>query len=167
MPITSAWSDPNSLDLIVNDVLNQTTWENVCGNLLWLFGTTGASQSFTPTLTQSGSVSTSSATGRYIKVGKWVVAQCSVTASSAGTAGNQIIIGGLPVAQSNDAFPHCVGRYLNAAGNSNYLLVGEFATTTSMILYSGGAATGRFGVNPVVTIASGDIISLILIYEGP
>lgn len=169
MPVSSTWTDPNTLDLTTGQVLTQTVWENLLGCLLWLFGTTGASLTFTPTVTQSGAVSTSSATGRYLKIGKWVIAQLQLVCSSAGTAANAIIIGGLPVNTSNDGFPHAIGFFSRGGppGTLNHLLAGFFDTATTLKLLAGAAATGNFGVNPGVTLASGDVISMILVYEGP
>jgi hypothetical protein len=41
MPIVNAWTDPNSLDLLTNQTLTQTVWENMVGDLLYLAGSTG------------------------------------------------------------------------------------------------------------------------------
>lgn len=167
--VTSAWTNPNSLDRTTGQSLRQTDWEGALGNLLYLFGTTGAAVTFTPTLTQSVSVSTSTASGHYVRLGKLVLAQISLVASSAGTAANGIVIGGLPVNQSNDGFPHALGYFSRGGppGTLNYVLVASFATSTTMSLISGAAATGAFGVNPAVTLASGDVIGLTVFYEGP
>ena len=41
MPISGNWTDPNALDLITNQVLTQTIYENLLGNLLYQGGSNG------------------------------------------------------------------------------------------------------------------------------
>jgi len=126
-----------------------------------------AVQTFTPTLTQSASITLSTATGQYILLGKLLLGRVFVQASSAGTAANAIVLGGLPFAQSNDGFPKAWGQFARSGNNPNYLLVGTWLSSTTLSLDSGAGATGAFGVNPAVTIASGDSLALFLNYIIP
>ena len=130
-----------------------------------LGGTSFTASNFTPALQQSTIVTLSSAIGRYMQLGKLIVAWVRVAASGAGTPGVAIAITGLPVAQAGFNNAWCFGTF-SRAGNPNYTLVGQAASSTSVTFYSGNAATGLFGVNPAVTIASGDVVDVTFIYES-
>src|SRR6266516_2283138 len=113
MPVTSAWTDPNSLDLLTNQVLTQTVWEQLLGDVLWLNGTAGTWTAFTPTLTQNVGIAITVNNARYIKIGHTVIVYILVTTSATGTAGNDIIIGGIPaaIAPLSSGAATCVGSF--------------------------------------------------------
>jgi hypothetical protein len=137
-------------------------------NLLVLNGATGpVVTNFTPTMSQSGGITLSTATGRYTRYGPLVIATTRCIASSSGSASNALVVGGLPVTALDTAAGGgtCFG-FFSRAGNPNHLLHGVWASTSSVNFYSGAAATGLFGVNPAVTIASGDEVSLTFVYNG-
>jgi hypothetical protein len=126
-------------------------------------GNFGASTSWTPALQQSVVVTLSSVSGRYITIGSLVVAWGRCVASSAGTAGVAIAMTGLPVNEAGFTNAFCFGTFSRAA-NPNYLLVGQALSSSSVNFYSGNAATGLFGINPAITLASGDIVDVTFIY---
>lgn len=125
---------------------------------------TDAWTAYTPTLTQGATITKTVNRAAYTKVGRTVTVSVFMTATSAGTAG-QVLILGLPVAPAAD------------------LQIGVcYITDTSVptryvctVLTSGGAllvqanqagGSGHFGVNPAVTIASGDQITFAITYEA-
>lgn len=162
MPISSAWTDPNSLDLTTGQVLTQTVWENLIGNALWLGGTTGAFASFSPTLTQGGSV-TITAVGRYVQIGKLVLGTINISLSGSGTGGNAIVLGGLPVTPRSNNGGVCMAFYFDTSASTYYALMGALGNTTSVTFYPGA---GGFGVSPAVTAASGDGLQVTFLYEA-
>jgi hypothetical protein len=161
------WSAPITwfpTDLVTAAMLNAQLRDN----MLVLNGATGpVLTNFTPTMSQLGGITLSTATGRYIRYGPLVIATTRCIASSSGTASNALVVGGLPVTALDTAAGGgtCFG-FFSRASNPNYLLHGVWVSTTAVNFYSGGAATGLFGVNPAVTIVSGDEVDLTFIYNG-
>jgi len=81
--------------------------------------TAGEWQSYTPTWTQSATITKTVNFARYTQLNKSVYGTLKMTASSAGTANNKIIMG-LPVAASSNNF--IIGTILlyNADGTNKY-----------------------------------------------
>jgi hypothetical protein len=125
------------------------------------FGTWTA---FTPTLSQTASLTLSVATGRYLQIGKLVIASIDVTINSAGTAGGTMVLGGLPVGSTQHGIA-AVGRYFDQSAGTYYLLSGLWSTATTMQFISHLGA-GGFGNNPAVTAAASDTVFLNLAYEA-
>jgi hypothetical protein len=165
MPVVSGWTDPNTLDLTTNQVLSQTIWEQLLGDLLWLLGPTGTWTAFTPTLTQGATISITVNSARYAKIGRLAVVFIQLTASSAGTAGGGIIIGAIPAAiaplTANGATP--VGTaYL---GFTPPRVGAVIAVSTTQLDVQVDNNTGVAGAAPAVTLASGIVVSLTATWE--
>jgi len=135
-------------------------------NLAVPYGSIGAVAwtTFTPTVTQSTTVTTSTANGRYVQIGKLVIGSIDITMSGAGTGGNSIIIGALPVAAFTTSMTIGAGTYLQAGG-TRYVLGLSMASTTTFGFYT-HTGTGNFGVNPAVTCANTDILRATFSYEA-
>lgn len=118
----------------------------------------GNPTTFTPTLTQGVGITSSAASGTCFQLGRVVFFFASFTANSAGTAGQAIILGGLPIA----------GQALSGLANGIYVssvitrLIGSMASAPSVSLAFFGADNGasNFGVSPAVTVTSGDSITV-------
>lgn len=65
--------------------------------------TAGTWQDYTPTWTQSATITKTTNWARYTQLGKWVQGSIKMTASSAGTANNEILVG-LPVSASTNNY---------------------------------------------------------------
>ncbi len=156
MPITSSWTDPNSNDLTTGQVLTQTVWEQVLGDILYLGGTTGAFANWTPTITQSGTLTLSTAIGRYIQIGKVVIATVKVTINSTGTTANGIVLGGLPFTLSANSAGPFFGQYSDASVPTVYQVIG-IPSGTSIALY-GGNGSAALGVGPAFAAAASDTL---------
>lgn len=127
----------------------------------------GGWTSYTPTLTQSATVSKTVNYAKYRKVGKTVIGNVSLACTSAGTAGNAILIG-MPV----------VAAYAtNQVVGSGYVLdasVGFYAgillaSTTSVfsLLNPAAGAANVLGISGMsAALASGDSISVAFHYEA-
>lgn len=170
MTVTTTWTSPaegGSLDRDSGQTIREQDWDGVLSNLNHIGGSTGvAAQSFTPTLTQSASVTASTAAGRYFRLGSWVFYTVRLVASSSGTAGNAIVIGGLPVAAADTSVAAAPG-WANFTRSSNpvYPLAAHWNTSTSVRFFA-NAGTNVFGINPAVTLASGDEMNVTGFYLG-
>ena len=121
---------------------------------------------WTPTVTQSGAVALSTAIGGYCIIGKVCHVYVQITCSGAGTANNQIWVGGLPAIMYatvestalgvfNILRPAVTTRYVGAVRASAGGLF-EFTIT--------GTANGKVGVDPNFALANGDFINFSATY---
>lgn len=125
---------------------------------------------FTPTVTQSGSVTLSTAAGRYWRLGRTVLGSIYCVVSGAGTGNNAILVGGLPVASRTlpGSFL-AVGSFSlrNADIPATYSGTAAMATTTSFEMWWGdGVPANVVGREPNFALASGDIIGIHFQYEA-
>ena len=141
--------------------------------------TAGAWQDYTPSWTQSATISKTVNWARYTQIGKWVQGSVKMTATSAGTANNKVLVG-LPVSASSNNF--VVGSMVVYDNGTKYQFgynipaLFESSTTMSFGMYftdsTGTAATIdiRFGQNSVsstgLVVASGDIFYIQFSYEA-
>jgi hypothetical protein len=129
----------------------------------------GAWTTWTPTASQSVALTLSSAVGRYIQIGKMVIATADITINSTGTAGQVVVIGGLPVTSTQRGNAGA-GSYFDVSATTDYHLFGTWQSTTQVALGSNNSSTasgaGGFGLSPAVTAAAGDIVHLTLVYEA-
>lgn len=119
---------------------------------------------FTPTLTQGVALTLSVATGRYIQLGKLVIASVDITINSAGTASNALTLGALPVSSAQRGTPGNA-YYSDNNVSTNYSLTPFWTGATTMV-FATNASTSRFGINPAVTAAAADLLNATLIYEA-
>jgi hypothetical protein len=126
-------------------------------------GTNTAYTTYTPTLTQGVTVSTTVNVARYCQIGKKIHAQVFMTCTSSGTGGSQINFTLPQTSTSAVLYAGCMGTMsiYDVSANSN--LVGNAAsvssTTVAMTVHNG---TGYWGGT---TLARGDFVMADLIYE--
>lgn len=143
--------------------------------------TAGSWSTYTPTWTQSATITKTTNWARYTQLGKWVQGSIKMTASSAGTANNKILVG-LPVNASTNNF--ILGQYLwkFSGGEIYWTMECLYESSTTMAFKPLGDAGSnpqrsndkRFGENFTVgntsvtgiTVASGDIIWIQFAYEA-
>jgi hypothetical protein len=166
--VTNAWTNPSEggpIDRDTGQTLRESDWDAVLGNLLYLGGTSGVFGSFTPTLTQGAALTLTSVVGRYFQIGKLVIATVNFTINSAGTAGNQMIIGSLPVAALTRGVPGN-GIFIDASASA-YSITSIWASSTSAsLMATTSTAASPFGAAPAVTAAAGDQVNMTFIYEA-
>lgn len=119
--------------------------------------------SYTPTLTQSGALTKTVTYAKYQRIGRTIHLMVNLTITSAGTAGNAIVIG-LPVAAASSSGVLGSFRYLDA-GTTVYAGICFGVSTTTMELASTNNAN-PFGVSPAVTAANNDTIQVAVTYEA-
>lgn len=116
--------------------------------------------SYTPTLTQGVSVSLSANTSTYVQIGKIVVAFINITASSAGTASNEIQVS-LPVTAANSTGSIGSFRYFDA-GTAHYVGTCELVSTSVVAMYRDNSSSTLGSGGP--TVASTDFIHMTIVY---
>ena len=117
---------------------------------------------YTPTLTQGVTVTKTVVQARYCQLQKTVIGQMVLNVTSAGTAGNFVLVGVPLTARATNGMS-VFGYIYDANTNLIYNVTGYMYTTTTMaFFYQTGSA---FGVSPAVTLASGDQIALNFSYE--
>lgn len=117
---------------------------------------------YTPTLTQSATVTKTINHARYCQIQKTVFVQIFMTVTGAGTA-SQIVTVGLPfTAKNNSAFIGS-GFVYDASANFMYnILPTADATSTFTMFYQTG---NNFGASPAITLANTDQLRFCLTYE--
>jgi hypothetical protein len=119
---------------------------------------------WTPTLTQSGSVSHTVSRARYQRIGRTVILLALLSLTGSGTSGNAIVLGGFPVSAASTNAILGFFRYFDA-GNTIYAgtAFGASSTTAQFQVSSNG---NPMGVNPTFGAASGDSLWAMVIYEA-
>ena len=138
--------------------------------------TAGEWQSYTPTWTQSATITKTVNWARYTQLGKWVQVSIKMTATGAGTA-NNIIKVGLPVNASSNNFVmgSCLVQDESQSPDifirANWVALYDSASTVSFTCLGSGSPdatlrNGQTNAGSDITIASGDIIYCQFAYEA-
>lgn len=120
---------------------------------------------YTPTWTQSATISKTVNRASYMKIGRAVLLNVMMTATSAGTANNVVGVT-LPVnatGQGHGSF------WFNDAGTAIYSGTVRPISATQVAFWIGGSSTGALGQTGggfTSAIASGDVIEFTCVYEG-
>lgn len=136
----------------------------------------GAFTNYTPTWTQSATITKTVYYASYTQLNKWVFVNFQMTATSAGTANNLILVG-LPVAAAASNTIMGTGVLIDVSvgvSGTLYPLLGWYVSSTTAGFYLTSAnetdyATSGFGLTAsaaAVTIASGDIIAANFVYRA-
>lgn len=123
--------------------------------------------SYTPTLTQSGAVTKTVNVGKWIRIGRTIIAQFDLTCTGAGTGNNEVLVG-LPVtAAALVGNPHFGAMMIyDASTTTRYNGNAEARSTTTVALSYNQATAAVWGVGPNIALASGDILRGIVTYEA-
>lgn len=127
----------------------------------------GAWTSYTPTLTQSGTVTFTETYSEYMVIGKTCIYQCLLAVTGTGTTNNAVTVT-LPLTHANTSAFLRIGTmtfYDSSAIQFYYgvAVLGGSGTTVTGQLDNQGIS--RIGQAPNVAIASGDSVALDLVYE--
>jgi hypothetical protein len=122
---------------------------------------------YTPTVTQPGTVSASSAVCHYVRFGTITIAQGYLGFSGTGTAGNPVTIG-LPVTADGPANLQSIGSAIayDASANLFYTGVCTLSGSTIFVLEVHGGLGNSYGAQPSIGLASGDQIRFHLCYRS-
>jgi len=155
-------SDPQSTDLfeIVDDPGGTPECQKITLANLALGVGLGALTDWTPTVTQSGSVSITITYAKYCTIGPLTYICANIAITGAGTGNNNIAIGGIP----ND--PASNGDYgniwINDNGTAYRVGAAIYVGSSQFLCRIDGAGTA--GVNPNFALASGDAILMHALY---
>lgn len=123
-------------------------------------------EAYTPTLTQSATVTKTVDRATFVRQGRVVTGQFSLSVTGAGTAGNAVRLG-LPVAAVATGIVCGTAWIYDASANVRYALAVEIDGSVSEVAFLNDASAGNvFGVAPAVTLASGDLIRGFFTYEA-
>lgn len=129
--------------------------------------TPGIWTNWTPTVTQSGSVTVTVTYARYFTDGKLVHLIASLAVTGTGTANNAIVIAGIPsaIAPANTGFAVCGTIDIQDSGTAQYIgvLIAVGANDLRGTAHNAGGT--YIGAGPNFALANGDIISFQATYE--
>lgn len=131
-------------------------------------GRYGAWQTWTPTLTQSGAVTKTVTYASYVQIGKLIIAQCRLDVTGSGTSSNSIVVG-LPVtAVRSGSLAFGVGEFGFWDASASQLFIGQarLISTTTIDAFRDSAGNSIGSSTPTVALASGDVITISVIYEA-
>ena len=119
---------------------------------------------WTPTVTQSGTVTFDTTLARYAVIQNTVIARARLGVTGTGTTSNAIIIGGLPFSAATVSGDIGDGRIVDTTGPISYQGACNLQTATSFQVVASGYASG-VGLTPAFALANGDVITFVVIYE--
>ncbi len=123
----------------------------------------GAWTTYTPVITQSGTVTHTATYAKYLQIQKLVVATVNLSVTGTGTAGNDITVT-VPVTAAANASTIGAGRILDS-GTSNYTGSAEMASTTAVVIIGYNQAA-PIGTTPSFGLAAGDSVRFMVVYEA-
>jgi hypothetical protein len=164
-----AWVTPRTF--VAAAVLTAAQLNETRDNLKALLpGDQVAFQTYTPTLTQSSTVTKTVTFARYTQIAKLVFVQVEVSATGTGTASNTVTLS-LPVTAANNglvgAFQQNLGgRIVDASGGPATFPAWTYlaSTTTMALLNASNQILGGAGFT--AALASGDTVQMNLVYEA-
>jgi hypothetical protein len=125
-------------------------------------------QSWTPTIDQNGNIAVSIDYAKYIVLARTVILTAHISITAAGTAGNDIIVGGVPSAIEFAQFD-ALGLFTNGSGlvhdSGTAVYHGIVCPITANTMKIRQATTGFVGSNPSFALANGDDVALTVTYE--
>lgn len=128
-----------------------------------LAGISAAMTTWSPVFTQSVVPTKTTTNAKYFRIGRFVICWWAVTFTSAGTASNQIVMSGLPVAASIASAIQGTFKYFDAGNTVRAGHCNGTSTTSALFYYDG------FG-NPMglgdFAIANTDTCEGVLFYEA-
>jgi hypothetical protein len=121
-------------------------------------------ESYTPTLTQSVTVTKTVNYAKYCQINKLIVVDVHMTCTGAGTAGNAVLVG-LPITAASVTGRNIGALWLyDASTNTLYNCASILNnSTTAKFLYQTGS---EWGISPNLALANTDQISFQFCYEA-
>lgn len=148
--------------------INPTTFGNAVVDQLNRI-TDGVWTSWTPTVTQSGSVAVTVNTATYQRTGRMITCRMQVTCTGTGTGATAIVIGGMPVTAAVSVGAFGQGYLYDASAPATYPFIVTLASSTTFNLSStsANAATISLGVTSfTAALTTNDIINCSFTYEA-
>lgn len=134
----------------------------------YLMGEGGAWSTWTPTLTQSGSVTVTVVWARYARYGRTIHFSAVLSVTGSGTSSNEVLVS-LPVTAASSAFPVGGSGYVvDSSASTQYPGLPYLKTTTTIgLLPSATTGLGLLGaLGFTAALASGDAVAISATYEA-
>ena len=159
-----AWINPTTV--ATGDVLTAAKWnQDVVAN--WTeFG--GGWTSYTPTFAQGVSTNINKTLNyaKFLKIGRLVMGQVSLTSSGAGTSGSAVTLT-LPATAATSGIIIGTGVYLRPATANYHASVWANTTTTlAMVTAFAAPSNAYYGASPAVAVAGSDEMRVTFMYEA-
>lgn len=138
----------------------------------YLMGEGGAWTSWTPTITQSGSVTCTVNRATYARYGRTIHATAFLTVTGSGTANNAVVIGGLPATGAYATGVIGMGALSDLSATRTYPFMAALASTTTFVLLGTQEITAdiQLGLTASSMFAAGlantDQISFTITYQA-
>jgi hypothetical protein len=121
-------------------------------------------ESYTPTLTQSATVTKTVTYAKYTRINKLCMVNVRLDVTGAGTAANSVVVG-LPLTSATANINIGSVSLYDASTSTNYSGTCFFATTSTITLTGDWSGPNFWGVTPNVALAANDQIHISLQYE--
>jgi len=119
---------------------------------------------YTPVVTQNGTITATIAYAKYQQVGKLVTLQVRANLTSAGTAGHRLSLT-LPIAATSANSNQCYGSFSFLDSGVGFYTGSVTLINTTTVHFVVNNTNDFLGVNPSIAVANGDVISFTMIYE--
>lgn len=136
------------------------------GSAIW-YEVTNKWITWTPTITQSGSVVVTVNAAKYAVCGKVCKIFADMTVTGSGTAGNTITLSGIPAAvqTTTTGATRVVGNgVIQDAGTANYYAI-VTANAADGLVFNDTNTRGVIGVNPNFGLAANDVIDFTAVWD--
>jgi hypothetical protein len=135
-------------------------------NALERIETPGIWADWTPTVTQSGSVTHTVNYARYVTIGRLVVVIAHLTMTGTGTTSNNIVVGGLPVAIANASTTTAdLGSCTILDYGTTYHIGTVVRASSTSVAFRSDGNVNPIGYSPAFALAASDTISFTICYE--
>ncbi len=134
----------------------------------YLAGEGGAWTSWTPTVTQSGSVTVTNTRSRYARYGRTIHVTLSLSVTGSGTGSNAVYVSLPATAAANGIYGIGGGSIFDTSASAEYRGLAYFDSTTTVTMQPTDGSTSNFlGVTHFTAgLASGDLIRMAFTYEA-
>ena len=121
-------------------------------------------ESYTPTLTQSATVTKTVTYAKYTRINKLCIVNVRLDVTGAGTAANNVVVG-LPLTSAQATINIGSVSIYDASTSTNYSGTCYFATTSTVSFTGDWSGASFWGVTPNLALAANDQIHISLQYE--
>lgn len=152
--------------------LNDTNCLGVYSGAAWstIGPVSGPLTTWTPTVTQLGSVTVTNTYSRYQRTGRKVECWFNLSVTGSGTAANVVVVGGLPFTAAQAVLICGAGLISDTSASNNHpglCLLESTTTLTYVATFQATTVTQRLGtIDFSAALASGDIVSGHFAYEA-
>lgn len=121
-------------------------------------------ESYTPTLTQSATVTKTVTYAKYTRINKLCIVNVRLDVTGAGTAANNVVVG-LPLTSAQATINIGSVSIYDASTSTNYSGTCFFATTSTVSFTGDWSGASFWGAAPNLALAANDQIHISLQYE--